>query len=118
MLEMPQPHFPNWSGNNDSACRLKKSVIGMCARPVIVMAFAVAMSWSSAQPALPADSNDSWREIANNVFNGRPLADGSQLITLEMPERAEDAAIVPVTMRASLPAGDTRTLRSLTLVID
>jgi sulfur-oxidizing protein SoxY len=93
-------------------------MIGMCARPVIVMAFAVAMSWSSAQPALPADSNDSWREIANNVFNGRPLADGSQLITLEMPERAEDAAIVPVTMRANLPAGDTRTLRSLTLVID
>jgi sulfur-oxidizing protein SoxY len=93
-------------------------MIGMCARPVIVMAFAVAMSWSSAQPALPADSNDSWREIANNVFNGRPLADGSQLITLEMAERAEDAAIVPVTMRANLPAGDTRTLRSLTLVID
>ena len=90
----------------------------MCARPVIVMAFAVAMSWSSAQPALPAGSNDSWREIANNAFDGRPLVDGSQLITLEMPERAEDAAIVPVTMRANLPAGDTRTLRSLTLVID
>src|SRR6516162_1876456 len=119
MLEMPQSPFPNWSGNNDSACRLKDSeMIGMCARPVIVMAFAVAMSWSSAQPALPAGSNDSWREIANNAFDGRPLVDGSQLITLEMPERAEDAAIVPVTMRANLPAGDTRTLRSLTLVID
>ena len=52
------------------------------------------------------------------MFNGRPLADGSQLITLEMPERAEDAAVVPVTMRANLPLGDTRTLRSLTLVID
>jgi sulfur-oxidizing protein SoxY len=93
-------------------------MIGMCARAVTVMAFAVAMSWSSAQPSLAVDDNGSWREIANNAFNGRPLADGSRLITLEMPGRAENAAIVPVTMRAALPPGDTRTLKSLTLVID
>jgi sulfur-oxidizing protein SoxY len=35
-----------------------------------------------------------------------------------MPERADDAAVVPVTMRANLPPGDTRTLKSITLVID
>ena len=35
-----------------------------------------------------------------------------------MPARAEDAAIVPVTMRVTLPAGDTRYLKTLTLVID
>jgi sulfur-oxidizing protein SoxY len=93
-------------------------MIGMCARAATVAAFAIAMSWSAAQPSLSADSNDSWREIANNAFNDRPLADGSELITLEMPERAEDAAVVPVTMRANLPPGDTRTLSSLTLVID
>ena len=93
-------------------------MIGMCTRAATVAALAIAMSWSAAQSSRSADANDSWREIANNAFNGRPLADGSQLITLEMPERAEDAAIVPVTMRANLPTGDTRTLRSLTLVID
>jgi hypothetical protein len=29
------------------------------------------------------------------VFNGRPLADGTDLLAIEMPGRAEDAAIVP-----------------------
>jgi sulfur-oxidizing protein SoxY len=35
-----------------------------------------------------------------------------------MPARAEDAAIVPVTMRVTLPPGDSRRLKTLTLVID
>ena len=35
-----------------------------------------------------------------------------------MPVRAEDAAIVPVTMRVTLPPGDARYLKALTLVID
>jgi sulfur-oxidizing protein SoxY len=35
-----------------------------------------------------------------------------------MPTRAEDAAIVPVTMRVTLPPGDSRFLKTLTLVID
>jgi len=97
---------------------IDRFIIGGCVRAAIVTAFAIAMSWNSAQPSLAGDADDSWHEIANNAFNGRPLADGSQLITLEMPVRAEDAAVVPVTMRANLPPGDTRTLRSLTLVID
>src|SRR5262249_23969204 len=32
--------------------------------------------------------------------------------------RAEDAAIVPVTLRTTLPSGDTRTVKVITLVID
>jgi sulfur-oxidizing protein SoxY len=91
-------------------------MLGMCARAAVAV-FAVTLSLGSAS-SLAADPDDSWREIASNAFIGRLLNDGSQLITLEMPKRAEDAAVVPVTMRANLPAGDTRTLKSLTLVID
>jgi sulfur-oxidizing protein SoxY len=93
-------------------------MIGTCLRAATLIAFAIALSWSSASPSLAAEPDDSWLEIANTAFNGRPLADGSKLITLEMPARAEDAAVVPVTMRANLPPGDTRTLKSFTLVID
>jgi sulfur-oxidizing protein SoxY len=67
---------------------------------------------------LASEAGDSWQAIAENVFNGRPLADGSNMLKLEMPERAEDAAVVAVTMRANLPPRDTRTLRSITLVVD
>ena len=35
-----------------------------------------------------------------------------------MPARAEDAGIVPVTLRATLPPGDARVVKAFTLVID
>ncbi len=37
---------------------------------------------------------------------------------VRLPYRAEDAAIVPVTLRAKLPPGDTRRVLAITLVID
>jgi sulfur-oxidizing protein SoxY len=40
------------------------------------------------------------------------------VISVEMPYRAEDAAIVPVTLHTILPAGDTRRVVAITLVID
>jgi sulfur-oxidizing protein SoxY len=66
----------------------------------------------------PPVARDPWPDLARDVFNGRPLEDGGGLIALDMPIRAEDAAIVPVTIRSTLPAGDHRRVRSVTLVID
>jgi sulfur-oxidizing protein SoxY len=67
-------------------------------------------------PAAQAD--DPWPGLAEEIFHGRALADGSGLIALDMPYRAEDAAIVPMTIRTTLPAGDARTVRTITVVID
>ncbi|MFI5013500.1 MAG: quinoprotein dehydrogenase-associated SoxYZ-like carrier [Hyphomicrobiales bacterium] len=61
---------------------------------------------------------DPWPDLAKDIFHGATLRDGSGLVSLDAPTRAEDAAIVPVTMSVSLPAGDTRRLVALTLVID
>ncbi len=68
--------------------------------------------------AAAAEADDAWTSLANEVFQGRSLADGNGLVSVEMPARAEDAAIVPVTMRVTLPLGDPRRLAALTLVID
>ena len=64
------------------------------------------------------EAADPWPELARDIFDGRPLADGAGLIAIEMPYRAEDAAIVPVTLRTTLSAGDTRAVKAITLVID
>jgi sulfur-oxidizing protein SoxY len=61
---------------------------------------------------------DPWPDLARDIFKGRPLVDGTGVISIEMPSRAEDAAIVPVTLRTTLPAGDTRAVKAITLVID
>jgi sulfur-oxidizing protein SoxY len=64
------------------------------------------------------EAKDTWASLANAIFKGRPLSDGTGLVSIEMPARAEDAAIVPVTIRVMLPLGDSRRLKALTLVID
>jgi sulfur-oxidizing protein SoxY len=69
-------------------------------------------------PLVAAEPADPWPELARDIFNGRDLRDGASLIAIEMPSRAEDAAIVPVTLRTTLPAGDARTVKAVTLVID
>ena len=85
-----------------------------------VVAFVAALQLASASlsAAAIADPEQAWASLANEVFKGRSRIDGSGLVGIEMPARAEDAAIVPVTMRVTLPAGDTRSLKMLTLVID
>jgi sulfur-oxidizing protein SoxY len=83
--------------------------------------FALALS-SAASLALAAETKDQtkdpWPELARDIFNGRDLADGTGMIAIEMPYRAEDASIVPVTLRTTLPPADTRTMKAVTLVID
>jgi sulfur-oxidizing protein SoxY len=83
---------------------------------VAAIVMALAGGWQS--PVFAAEQADPWPELARDIFNGRTLADGASLIGIEMPYRAEDAAIVPVTLRATLPPGDTRTVKAITLVID
>ena len=84
-----------------------------------VFAAGLALHLAAALPAAAGQpKDDAWAALADDIFKGRPLADGTGLVGLEMPGRAEDAAIVPVTMRVTLPPGDTRYLKMLTLVID
>ncbi|MDB5619370.1 quinoprotein dehydrogenase-associated SoxYZ-like carrier [Tardiphaga sp.] len=70
-------------------------------------------------PALAADEPyDPWPGLVQDIFDNRPMQDGTGIVAIEMPTRAEDAAIVPVTLRTTLPPGDSRRVRAITLVID
>jgi sulfur-oxidizing protein SoxY len=83
-----------------------------------VTALLALLGCGAVRPASAAEPADPWPELARDIFNGRPLAAGADLIAIEMPYRAEDAAIVPVTLRTTLPPGDTRAVKAITLVID
>jgi sulfur-oxidizing protein SoxY len=61
---------------------------------------------------------DPWPGLVQDIFDDRAMEDGAGVIAVEMPYRAEDAAIVPVTLRTVLPTGDTRRVVAITLVID
>lgn len=84
--------------------------------PGVFALFAAAL----AMPALlhAAEPYDPWPGLVQDIFNNRPMNDGNDVIAIEMPYRAEDAAIVPVTLKSKLSAGDDRRLVAITLVID
>jgi sulfur-oxidizing protein SoxY len=65
-----------------------------------------------------AEEYDPWPGLVQDIFGNRQMNDGSDVIGIEMPYRAEDAAIVPVTLRTKLAPTDTRRIRNITLVID
>ena len=71
-----------------------------------------------AVPVQAEEAYDPWPGLVQDIFNNRPMNDGGDVIAIEMPYRAEDAAIVPVTLRSEALAGDARRIRSITLVID
>src|SRR4051812_44488803 len=61
---------------------------------------------SGPPPAAAAEPYDPWPGLVQDIFSNRAMADGAGVIAIEMPYRAEDAAIVPVTLRNVLPPGD------------
>jgi sulfur-oxidizing protein SoxY len=78
------------------------------------------LSPARAQAAAGQDqpSEETWNSIKGDIFKDRPILDGSGLVMLDAPRRAEDAAVVPIGMRVNFNSDDKRTLKSLTLVID
>ncbi|HML43181.1 MULTISPECIES: quinoprotein dehydrogenase-associated SoxYZ-like carrier [Hyphomicrobium] len=81
-------------------------------------AIAVALALGVAGMSLPAVAGDEdlWPSLRKEVFGERAIVEGDGLIVIDAPERAEDAAIVPITMR--VPPSVKGALKSLTLIID
>jgi sulfur-oxidizing protein SoxY len=57
-----------------------------------------------------------WSDLRHAIFGDRVVEDAGDLVTIDAPERAEDAAIVPVAIRVAEPLGPE--IRGLYLVID
>jgi sulfur-oxidizing protein SoxY len=93
--------------------RVRLRTLGMAA--VALIAFgAVGTGVRAGEDA----ADDPWPGLVRDAFNGRAIEDGSSMLTFDLPYRAEDAAIVPLTVRTSLPAGDPRRVNAITIVID
>jgi sulfur-oxidizing protein SoxY len=68
--------------------------------------------------AQSAEEPDPWPDLARMFFDGRSIVEDTAMVSFDAPERAEDAALVPMSFSARLPAGDQRRVVKLTLVID
>ncbi len=86
----------------------------MMIRLVLVAAAALFVSFD--RPAAAEDG--SWPAIRDALFAGRELKDGSGLIEIDAPKRAQDAGTVPVTVKALQPQTSDSWIRTVHLIVD
>jgi sulfur-oxidizing protein SoxY len=83
----------------------------------ILLATTVAASSAAAQDADPAASAV-WQKVHDSLFANAPIAAADGVVTLDTPKRAEDAAIVPVAIRAGFPQRSDRYIDTIWLIVD
>lgn len=79
-----------------------------------------AAAWAAAfTPADDPAASPVWQKVRASLFENRPIAPApAELLTLEVPARAVDAAVVPLAIRTRVPAGAAYHVSRLILVID
>ena len=127
ILATPSPHSANWNGSEGMHSAIEGrqqhyshltcggSAVRTFAKGIVI---AMTLAMISVTPSVvyaqsaPAVSTqppeDTWNSIRDDIFKGRPILDGSGVVALEAPKRAEDAAIVPITMKVNLAPDDKR----------
>lgn len=65
------------------------------------------------------EASEIWQKVRASLFDKRPIANaGDDALVLDAPVRAEDAAVVPIALRAKLPHTATSYVSKLYLIID
>lgn len=67
-------------------------------------------------PSRAASYEDVWPELQRDIFGAKEIGPDNGVIALDAPVRAEDAALVPITIR--MPAATATTVKKVTLVVD
>lgn len=83
-----------------------------------LIAIGVSIATSASVTARPEPADDSWPSLRRDLFENREISENSAFVVLDAPFRAEDAALVPMTMSVRQPYGDSRRVVKMSLVIN
>lgn len=104
-MRHPSPHVPS---------QRRRALVAAAGLAVIAPPLAAQLKSGDAPDASPR-----WVQVRDSLFAGRRITDpGDAVIKLEAPVRAEDAAIVPIAIRAAFAQSPERSIRKVWLVID
>jgi sulfur-oxidizing protein SoxY len=84
-----------------------------------VLCVASGLAMTAAAQAPNPETSENWQKIRKVMFDGQPInADAAAVITFETPVRAEDAAVVPIAIRAVNPQTPERYIEKVWLIVD
>ncbi len=85
---------------------------------MLIAALALGLVAAAPAPAASDTRDDRWPELRQRLFGDRPIQEADQVIGIEAPYRASDAALVPITVEDLRPPGAEPALRRLHLIVD
>lgn len=85
----------------------------------LLLGLGLVMLSPAAQAAEAVPDTDIWLKVRESFFGARPIrADAGEVIRLEAPYRAQDAATVPIAIRTRIPQAGERFIRTVYLIVD
>jgi sulfur-oxidizing protein SoxY len=81
-------------------------------------AFAVSIATTAGVGAPSAPADESWPALKRDLFQNREIIESPALVALDAPLKAEDAALVPMTMSVRQPQDNSPRVVKMSLVID
>lgn len=79
-------------------------------------AMVAALAMSLSLPASAAEQSDIWPSLKKDVFGDKAILEEDGKVALEAPQRADDAALVP--LKVTIPADVAGKVTKLTLIVD
>jgi sulfur-oxidizing protein SoxY len=85
-----------------------------------LLAVGAGPAWAQLKSGDNPDASPNWLRVRAPLFQDRPIrtADADTVIQLDAPARAEDAAIVPIALRAQFAQSAQRSIERVWLLID
>ena len=85
-------------------------------RPIFAIAAGAIAALTALSFSANADDDDIWPSLQKEVYGTRSIIENDGAVLIDAPERAEDPAVVPITIR--VPPSVKGPLKSMALIID
>lgn len=96
---------------------IRQDIRKWCSPLLVVLGFVLAHPVAGSAEAVP--ETDIWLKVRASFFGTRPIRDDTEnVIRLEAPYRAQDAATVPIAIRTQIPQTGERYVRTVYLIVD
>jgi sulfur-oxidizing protein SoxY len=97
--------------------RILRGMRKWCGPLLLGLVCALPVPQAPAAEAVP--DTDIWLKVRESFFGSRAIrADADEVIRLEAPYRAQDAATVPIAIRTRIPQAGARYIRTVYLIVD
>ena len=85
---------------------------------VLSLCLFLGFSFQLAGKELPNPHTAEWKNLKSSLFGDKKVVSSNNIIEIEAPFRAEDAAVVPISIKSKIPQSPKKYIKKIYLLID